>query len=98
MQNQQTLPALLKELSAHEARMIAATKNAESAIGAASLLLYSDGSGAILYKWTQRFQGGSKTDHLLATVLAKQQDTETTREFDSLEELAYLLSPPQKLG
>lgn len=89
---------IIKAISDLEDHMVRITRNAESQVASVSVEFNADGSGRIVYKWTQRVCSGasmSKNEsgllNFLATVNADADLSETSEIFDSLIDLEQFL-------
>lgn len=92
------LQQAIKAISDLESHMIRITRNAESQVATVSLELNGDGSGRVVFKWTQRVCSGasaSKSEqgllNFIATVNADADLAETSEIFDSIEDLEAFL-------
>lgn len=80
----------LNAINLLQERTVRATKNAESKCCSVYLKLHSDGSGMVVYKWTNNVMAHSRWDsleNLLKAIEEEAVTTETEDIFDSLEEL-----------
>lgn len=93
-----SLEQAIKGIERLEAMFVRSTRHAEQQLANVCLEFNGDGSGRVLFKWTQRIPAKHARNqmeqgflNLMATVEADEEMSETFESFDTLDELEFYL-------